>query len=244
MTQYKRAPITEAVIEIRFEKPLPTQSIEKLNERLRDSYASSDRVSGVEVRVNVKERRAKFDETENGYKLASMDQTDILMIVPTSMICARLAPYTRWESFRARAEENWKQWKQITGYQKIERLGVRYINRIDIPVGSDEKIRVEDYLNVYPQYPEPELIPALFSYTMQIVGSFGTTDFNLIINSSVMLSPLVNHASILLDIDISSKGSVPQKDDEIWAMFEIMREHKNYAFESSVTDNARRLFDK
>lgn len=244
MTRYKRAPITEAVIEIRFEKPLPKKSIEKLNERLKDSYASSDPVSGIGVKVYVKERQATFDETHNGYKLASKDQTDVLMIIPTSMICSRSAPYTGWESFRARAEENWKQWKQITGYKKIERLGVRYINRIDIPVGSDERIRVEDYLNVYPQYPEPEPISGLSTYTMQIVGYIGKKNFNLIINSNVVPSPLVNHVSILLDIDIAPKGSVPQKDDEIWAMFEIMREHKNDVFESSVTDNARRLFDK
>lgn len=244
MTQYKRAPITEAVIEIRFEKPLPKQTVDKLNERLKDDYVSSDPLSTIGVQFDLQQKQATVDASDSGYKLTSKDQADILLITPASMACSRLAPYNGWEAFRARAEDSWKKWKRLSGYQKIQGLGVRYINRIDIPHAGEEKIRVEDFLNVYPEYPEPELFPALNKYTMQIVGFIGLENFNLVINSGIMSSPLVEHLSVMLDLDVRLIRDVPQKDDKIWAMFDLMREHKNHVFETCITDDARKLFQK
>jgi uncharacterized protein (TIGR04255 family) len=46
-----------------------------------------------------------------------------------------------------------------------------------------------------------------------------------------------------LDIDVSRAGDPPQKDDEIWALIDRIRVHKNHIFEESVTDKARELFN-
>jgi uncharacterized protein (TIGR04255 family) len=55
--------------------------------------------------------------------------------------------------------------------------------------------------------------------------------------------PLVDHASVILDIDVSRAGDPPQKDDEIWALIDRIRVHNNQVFEESVTDKARELFN-
>lgn len=244
MTKYKRPPITEAVIEIRLDEPLNKEKVEKLHERLKNDYSSSDHLVEIEVRVELKQPQATADELGHGYKLASEDQADTLLIMPNLMACSRLAPYNGWEKFRARAEENWTKWKKSTGYKKIQRLGTRYINRIDIPAADVEKIKIEDYLKVYPEYPESELPSGILKYTMQIAGPIEEGNLGVIINSSVIRSPLVDHLSVVLDIDVSLTSNVPQKDGEIWEIFDLMRVIKNRVFESCVTDNARKLFDK
>jgi len=240
MPQYKRPPITEAVVEIRLEDQLSQDEVDQLRSRFEADYPFSKPVAELRVEVKPSEREAKFDERSSGYRLASGDQADILVVTSGRMACSRLPPYTGWNMFRGRAEENWRTWKRVVGYRKIQRVGVRYINRIDIPVAAGEKPRIEDYLRVYP---ETGAMTVLTSYVMQLVGPLGEDDCRLVLNSKSVPSPLVDHVSLVFDIDIVREGDVPQKDDEVWSLIDRIRTHKNRIFEASVTDKARELFN-
>jgi uncharacterized protein (TIGR04255 family) len=243
MAKYKRAPITEAVIEIRLAAALPKEMVDAIHTRLRRKYPNSMVQNAERVKLDMKERQVTFDEREQQYRLSSLDQTDILLITRLNVVCSRLAPYESWEAFQPRAVDDWNQWKQVVGYQKIARLGIRYINRIDIPIGENSKVDVEEYLKVVPQYPEPEVISSFDKYTMQITSRFGKENFSLIVNTSTVPSPLVDHLSIAFDLDIGMTENVPQRDDTMWAAFDVMREHKNRLFEACITDKARELFN-
>ena len=240
MPQYKRPPITEAVIELRLEQPLPRAEVEKLLQRFQNEYAFSEDFVAVGVQVDPAARRANFEEQSSGYKLSSADRADVLLVTSAHMSCSRLAPYVGWDAFRARAEDHWRTWKRITGYRKIGRIGVRFINRIDIPAAGGKVVKLPDYLSVYPEAPA---IKRMAAYAMQMSGPLEEDNCRLVINSSLVPSPLVDHVSVILDIDISRAGDAPQKDDEIWALIDRIRVHKNQAFEESITDKARELFN-
>jgi hypothetical protein len=92
MPQYKRPPITEAVIELRLEQPLSGMQVEKLAQRFRSEYAFSEDFLSYEVHVNAAARSAEFQEQSSGYKLSSKDRADILLVTSAHMTCARLAP--------------------------------------------------------------------------------------------------------------------------------------------------------
>jgi len=243
--QYKRPPITEAVIEIRLQDSLPTKEVDKIHTKLNKNYEFSDKISGIEILfdANRKDFQKKSGEFE-GYKLMSKDRTDVAQIKTNAMVCSRLAPYTGWDKFEPRARRDWEVLRKTTKHLKVNRIGVRYINRIDIPYRVAEQIDIEDYLTVCPKYPEPELLKNIANYTMQIIGPYSTEGFKLIINTNVVRSPLIEHVSIILDLDLSPTGEIPQRNDEIWEMINQMREHKNNAFEMCITDKARELFSQ
>lgn len=241
MPQYKRPPITEAVIELRFDQPLPRTEVQKLLQRFKAEYAFSEDFVTYEVRVDPAARSAAFEEQSSGYKLSSQDRADVLLVTSVHMTCARLAPYVGWDAFRARAKEHWRVWKRVAGYRKISRIGVRFINRIDIPAAKGAEIEISDYLRVHPEVPA---LQHMTSYTMQISGQLEEDDCRCVINSSLVPPPLVDHVSVILDIDVSRTGDTPQRDDEIWALIDRIRVHKNRIFEESVTDKARELFNE
>jgi uncharacterized protein (TIGR04255 family) len=239
---YKRAPVTEAVIELRFAEPIDQETVEEAARRARRDYTFEDPDKGIEVHFDVAAQKAQFQQVWFGVKLSSSDRADVSIFRTTAFVCSRLAPYLGWEAFQPRAARDWDVLKKTFGSAKLARIGVRYINRIDVPLGSNLPLRVEDYLNVWPHSPEDG--EPMTGYAMQIVRPLGVDGCWLILNSAIVPSPLIGFASFVLDLDVYRELDLPSRDDEVWALIERMRRHKNRVFESCVTDQARTLFDQ
>lgn len=244
---YKKPPITEAIIELRLEAPIEEKAIQKIQRKLSKDYEYSKTILKKEFSLDTEEMKISEVRQEvefEGFMLTSKNECDVVQIKRNAMICSRLAPYTGWENFAPRARKNWGIWRKSTKKLRLSRIGVRYINRIDIPIKERKGIRLEDYLTVVPQYPEPSLIKVLTNYTMQITGSFSAENFQIVVNTNVTRSPLIDHLSVILDIDLSPQDSLPQSDDNIWHLVDEIREHKNNAFEMCITDLTRELFSR
>src|SRR5690348_4745647 len=93
---YARAPITEAVVEFRFDQPGESDVVERLKDKLAADYPFSQRVAKLGLNVNLSEAHASVNQEEIGYRLGNADQTEIALIGPTNVSLSRLAPYTGW----------------------------------------------------------------------------------------------------------------------------------------------------
>lgn len=79
-------------------------------------------------------------------------------------------------------------------------------------------------------------------YGVQVRLPLPDIQCNLTINSGAVPSPLLDHGSFLLDIDIAMESNPPQKDADINELLERIRNKKNAVFEACITDRARELF--
>lgn len=238
---YPRAPITEAVIEIRFGESIPAPSIQKAVEKFRDHYPHRQQVRGIGLQLNVDATGAKANFSENPpiERLTSLDQSEIALFGQTQFTVAQLAPYPSWDVFFGRFVRDWKEWKAIAKWQKIARIGVRYINRIDIP-NKGEPIPTETYLRFSIDTPS-ELGP-LGHFAANAIIELPALKAQLTINSGSVPSPLIDHVSFMLDLDIGRQHEPPQNDEALFAYFSDVRTAKNVAFELCLTDESRRLF--
>lgn len=241
---YPRPPITESVIAFDFANAIGRESVQKAIDRLKKRYEFADEETTTEITVDTITGNSKVVRTWAGARLSSRDRAEVALCRPSQFVCSRLAPYTTWENFRDRAQDEWKIWKSAVGPVEVRRIGLRYVNRIDVPGAAFEVgLRTEDYLNFAPRLPEgPDV--HISGYAMQVVRPLGTDSLKLIINSATLPSPLVGYGSLGLDIDVFRDEGVPRRDDEIWSLFEKMRIQKNLIFESCITDRARELFKK
>jgi uncharacterized protein (TIGR04255 family) len=239
---YKRPPITEAVIELRLGQPISRDTIETMGRRLKEEYFYSDPETAVKVHFDAAPATSIRAESDwLGLKLSSLDRADILILRTNTFICSRLAPYPGWEALRDRARRNWDALRKAAGTLQLSRIGVRYINRIDVPIPADNVVQEADYLNVHPTFPDDR---PFLGYAMQIVQPLGADDCKLTVNSAALPSPLVGHASLGLDIDIGRENYLPRREDELWALIDRIRDHKNTVFERCITDKARQVFDQ
>ncbi len=241
---YKRAPIIEAVIEFRSSTPISHNLIEKLRVRLKSRFPKEEEINTYNVNLDFINGSATIDTTSIGYKMSSEDGLDIRVISNNSITISRLAPYPGWELFEARGRDDLTAWKkQILGTKILSRIGVRFINRIDIPIQPVGQVELDDYFNVGVKAPQPPLGP-LAEFSSHVGGPIGEGGDACMANLNYLAveSPLVAHSSFILDIDVYRDGGVPATDEAIWELVARMRDHKNSLFEAAVTDRSRDLF--
>jgi uncharacterized protein (TIGR04255 family) len=243
---YERPPITEAIIQIVFGAALTEGDLGKLNTSFSKNYPEHKETTNFQIEVTMPERldaeRADSKvKGERGHRRSSNNESQIVIMWPHSFIFSQLAPYPGWDEFFGRFVRDWELWKRVLGHRSIIRVGVRYINRIDIPI-TGPVLDHENFLNVYPKLPEE--IEVVGAYMVQAQLPFPEVDGKIIITSASVPSPLMDHASYLFDQDLAKESNLPQNDDGLYRLLNDIHVKKNAIFEMCITDRAREIFGK
>ncbi len=239
---YARAPISEAILDIRAGgiscdlsvlRSLGEGSPEfpEVREIKKDEYqvrlSSGQESNPVASRV----------QTIFGYQFWSSDKTRVWQARNDGFTISHLRPYENWETLIGEATALWRVFRSATGAIPT-RLAVRYINRFDIP--CETKINYEDYFRTVPQIP-PELDTGLAGYLMQLIIPQQDLKAVAILTQTPTAPPQPNIVSLILDIDLYREIDVPQDDPSILDLFESFRKRKNHLFEMSLQEKAREL---
>ncbi|SHH25628.1 TIGR04255 family protein [Bradyrhizobium erythrophlei] len=240
---YRRPPITEAVVELRLADPIGIDEVEKIRDRLTGDYPVPPQLlQNISFTAGPGDQNNRAQVEFAGYRLSSADAINVAIIGPQNVSASRLAPYSGWEEFIAYARRNWAVWRKVAGWREVSRIGVRYINRIDVPNPDERPVPIDDYLVFRPVFPEFEGWQSVESFAINGAMDIANSPFKLILNAGSTPSPLIRTVSFLLDIDISQQGNLPRSDDDLWALIDQIRLHKNRIFEASITDLSRELF--
>lgn len=240
---YVHPPITEAVIAINFKSTIEFDELTSVSKKFQKEYPQSQAISNVSFSVDVDGGAVptpKNTQNQKGWRLSSEDMTEILVMWPQSFTISQLAPYVGWSKFLERFVRDWKKFKRHVGQKEIARIGVRYINRIDIPVNGDI-VEHEKYLNVFPKLPN-SLTP-LHAFAVQSALKLPDIGCDLLINSAAVPSPVLDRASFMLDLDIFRSLDLPQSDQDIYNLLDEIRNKKNKVFEQCISNRARKLFN-
>ncbi len=137
-----------------------------------------------------------------GRKHISADKRQLAVFRRNGFSFSRLPPYERWQSFRDEAKRLWKIYRDVASEQLITRWGLRYINRIDIPL----KTPLENYLTIYPELP-PNADGSLRSINSSYMRVDGIVEEipsgRLVIQQASLPPGKGDFATLSLDFDIS-----------------------------------------
>lgn len=241
---YPNAPIAEAIIDL-VVRPAPGLSMDLL-EGVRDSdYSKKECIFVNEVQFNG--ASTTTNQQPIGWRFGREDGLCFYQARLNGFSASRLAPYHRWDSFSQEVRRLWDNYRTNTRPLAVQRLSVRYVNRIDIPLPLND---FGDYLQTFPMV-SPHLPQTLSSYLMSLTIPFGES-VNAVITQAILSGKAAEPAglrstwkealSLLLDIDVSLQVAAPPDEDEIWTQLEYLRKVKNHVFESCITDQTRELF--
>jgi uncharacterized protein (TIGR04255 family) len=245
MATYLRPPIVEAVIEVQFtDEPLPKKEMERFVKKIKRKYERSELMLDYSFGVSFSNGVASGAEPKlqsEWFRCVGKDAADILNIRPTSLVTARTAPYNSWESLFDSFKEYFETLRKTTRFKKATRVGARYINRIDVPSPQSAPIDIRRYLHIYPHLP--------FASYPTTTRNFASLQFreldnvNVIIQAGLADPALINHTSLLLDIDVFIFDDIPLKPDLVFSLYDKLRAAKNRLFEALITEDGRSLFD-
>ncbi len=242
MTDYRRPPITEAVVELLFAEPIEFSTVEKAAARFAPLYPVSETDYEVSAEFGPGGARA-LPMAPVAARLSSRTRSELFLIRRAGYLFSQLPPYPGWEEFIGRARRDYSRAKDVVGPRKLRRIGIRYINRIDVPESRVPIMRVDRILTV-PLRELPFGPPGADGFLTQIDKDLGQDGCRVRVVTASVEPVVPNTWAVLLDLDIYKTVDLPTRDDDLWKLIESIRAAKNRVFEAMITDDARELFNR
>lgn len=234
-----RAPITEALIDIRVTLPKEARTMEHLaglDAQFRDLYPERKEIKEVQFKVNID--HAEGDEktsTQLGFRYTNTEGTQVIQAAINGFTFSRLPPYEDWAKLKEEAERTWRIYSDHVQPETITRVATRYINKLVLPGPA---LDFDDYLRYVPKVPKvlPQVIGPFLS---RIVAGDSQQELTVIITQSFQPSP--TEISVILDID-AYRIKVFTDEHEAWNVIDRLRDFKNRIFFDSITEKTAKLF--
>jgi uncharacterized protein (TIGR04255 family) len=240
-SKYTFAPIQEAVIDLIFSETQTFERVEKASSKLKRRYPQMEQLVNIEGGMSGPGHMS-FKSGPIGFHLSTLDMSDIVQIQIDRLTTSRTAPYEGWEKLLDASKENWRTVSREITSQIIRRVGIRYINRIDIPLNGEDSVQLSDYLSFLPNI-SPISGEPMTEFTTLVTRLTRDPLWTARIISTLAPPVLINHMSVLFDIDVYREKDIPIKYEELWKQIDGARILKNEIFEKYLTEKSRKLFN-
>lgn len=236
-----RAPIVEALIDIQF-APVADMDMSAIAVEL--SAGKSASISDLfetmfELRVEG-DALPYSSSTANitGKRLDFGTEHRVIQIRNNSFTFSKLAPYDTWEEMIEPTLVAWQHFLKYVGKGTINRVALRYINVLELPLPLDSFDR---YLTSPPQVPQG-LQQGISGFLTRVLCPL--KEDLLIITQSLEREASDNSAvKVALDIEVSHEHELDRSDvATLNLVLNRLRTAKNDAFFAYLTDDALELF--
>jgi uncharacterized protein (TIGR04255 family) len=240
----RNAPITEAVIDIRvkppadidlarlatFSDPFPLRFPEP---KLRHSASAKIEFKGQAAAPLM----TATGPTPDGYVFSAPAENLIAQARIDGFSLSKLKPYDSWKKFCPQFVELWDRYVSVAQPVRITRIALRYINRIELPVGNEFKEYILTFPEVAPGIPQG--LPVFFA-RLVIPSPTGNMAVVTETNGGASSSPTL--VPMIFDIDVFRDVDMEIGDAKLWSTIKDLRSYKNTIFFKSLTPKALEMF--
>ncbi len=241
--QFKNPPIVEAIIAVTIQ-PLPEGALATLRNlsahvaSLGYFLESTMTQHALEFAVEEGVSRASNRDEVSGYRFFSADRKFAFQILRTGLIFSQLGRYESWELFTAEARKIWDVYLDAVGEVNIVQYAVRYINKIDIPLGEP----TENYVSLHISVP-PALPQAIFNPYLRLTFQLTNPAAGTLTHQQGLFPPADGGvASTLLDNDFSFPA-IDLTPEDLWPAIDSVRDTKDHYFFNMLTDKMKETFN-
>lgn len=240
---YSKAPITEALLDIRVRPSaaLTLSSLASIQQEVSNDYPDFENTLSIENNLTTGQSVITQTKTSlTGFRFWHKERKYVFQARLDGFTFSRLSPYENWAKLKCEAQKTWNAYTKFAEPQSINRIAVRYINKINLPLPVKD---FADYLRITPEVSN-DLPQGVSDYLMQL----RIPEENLSSRGLLSLTEAVlpnqqeqDFVSILLDIDLSCEVNFQTDADNCWSLLEEMHIRKNQIFEACITDKVREL---
>jgi len=155
------------------------------------------------------------------------DEKSIVQLQPNVLTVNTLAPYQGWESFKPKICKAYKDFNELGAFT-LERVGLRYINRIHLSENGNgcEGLIAESL------YIPKAILSHSSGYHSKVSVPIGDNRVQVQVGTEPKGAP-----AFIMDTDSSREGACPEP---ITDLLEVLHTNLISAYEASITDDLRR----
>ncbi|MBW6481508.1 MAG: TIGR04255 family protein [Vicingaceae bacterium] len=225
----KNAPIQEALIDFKFDLD-DKLTVDKLKEFSTEKVANYPKMGDIlEYNIGI-----NLDSTINqnkliaGVNLTKEDEGRVCQLRINGVAFNKIKGYTDWQNFISEPKQIWEDFINEFNFLKITRIGIRYINKFELQHKTD--LRDDFYL--LPILPKG-LNEEMEGFNLEILLPNKNKNIKGLIREYIKKED--NKNFMVLDIDVFMQSNLSLNIDNIWDIFDELREFKNKIFFGSTT---------
>lgn len=235
-------PIVEAIIYIKtiFPKDISIDTFSAFSKRIMERFPEKKEFRFLKGEVALENDippQISSSTGVHGLNYHSQDNAKVVQVKFDGFSFNKLKPYQSWELFSKEASEVWKEFVELTGPLEVRKIGLRYINRFDLPL---PKIDFSDYFLSFLNIPQ-ELPQTISNFFLRYeIPFFAENSLATVIQT--IGNPTEHQAlPFIFDIDVSKTLVCKPNSDKIFPEFDTLRVVKNLIFSASLTPKAKEL---
>jgi uncharacterized protein (TIGR04255 family) len=246
-----RAPITEALIDVRVKLPADKQDptvlrafTQEIQKEFPGQFPGEKELRDIQMMFEVgPPPRQETKSSHVGYRYDSNDGKRVIQAKVNGFTFSWLKPYEDWGVLRRNAYTTWQVYRDLMKPEAITRIATRFINQIDIP---GPHIDFDDYLTAAPVIPKA-LPQAYSSFLTRMAVPDEKNQAMIIITQAFQQGVDPKVIPIVIDIDVFMEKVFESQgetwDTMAWDKIDGLRAIKNRVFFESITETTAALLE-
>jgi len=242
--RYENSPIVEALCEFQFEpgRPWDLTIPGLVYEKIRDEFPKKRQAKQVQVELSatVDEGIAQKVATSDRMQFLREDEKALVQVGPNLLVINHLKPYPTWDKFLPLIKKGVEVYRGVVDAEGMRRIGLRYINRIEIP---GQRIELKDYFDFRP-FVGSKLPQDFGPFIVGIQVSYEDSRDVLRVQLASARVDIPDTIAIMLDLDyfLAQPGQVAL--DKVIDWVKVAHDRVEVAFEGCITDQLRHIFEE
>jgi len=242
--KYKNPPLVEALCEFQFisSQPWDITIPGLVYERIKDKFPKKEQQLGIGIQLQPTDRGVehRIEPVPPRIQFRKEDGTALIQIAPDLLVVNQLKPYPTWKNFKSMILEDFNIYREVAKPKGFRRIGLRYINIFEF---DKSRVELREYFRYYPSIPDD--LPQIYtSLLVRVEFPFEDDNEILILTLGSMIPSNPNVTSLVLDIDYAMIKPEYIPLDSVCEWLEKAHKRVEDAFESSITDKSRELFER
>lgn len=239
---YANSPLIEAVCDFRFEPGEPWDATipGRLYTPLRKEFPKRRAVQDFTASIVAGPERIEQQVTPvERIRFLREDETALIQVAVNNLTVNQLKPYPGWNVFLQVIRRALRTYNRIAEPRGLQRIGLRYINRIEVP-GTE--VDLESYFDFYPHIgPAMPQLHGDFLVGVAFPYRDGRDNMRVQLNGMPTADP--SASTFMLDIEyfLNQSGDVPLTDAIQW--IEDAHQRVEEVFEGAIKPRLREIFE-
>jgi len=241
--KYKNPPAIEVLFEIYFSEMQSNLTLfGDFYQKNKNNYPRQEQLRNVGFEMNFLPGAIQTKQINQGnmMRFSSDDNSRLVQISQDLLTVNKLKPYLGYEPFKENVQNVLHSYLELAKPKYSERIGMRYIDRIQIP---EENFELNKYFNFSLNFANEEFLSINgISFKIQLTPKHKTHQLFITLNS--VISSEEGKSEFILDTYDILKLQKEVNEDYILSILDEAHENIEYVFEAVITDSARNLFEE